>query len=103
MIKLLKTGGFKEAFQMAEICEKNNVSVLVSSMLETKLGVYASLLFAASLKTPPLLDLDAAYLAKGDVFKGGFTQDAETIYLEKSPVNLEGLLGDEHTVWTNLD
>ena len=48
VIKLLKTGGFYEAIRMIDLAKKFQ-KIMVSSMLETKLGVYHALIVAAGL------------------------------------------------------
>jgi L-alanine-DL-glutamate epimerase-like enolase superfamily enzyme len=81
VIKLLKTSGFSEAIKMANLCLDNDLEVMVSSMLETKLGVYSSLVFAGSIKQDCLIDLDAAFLQQKNPFDGGFTQKGPYIKL----------------------
>ena len=50
VLKLLKTGGIRHALEIIEFCKEADLEIMVSSMLETKLGVYTSLAVASTLE-----------------------------------------------------
>lgn len=81
VIKLLKTGGYTEAFHIYEYALEKNMGVMISSMMETKLGVHASLVFANMVGHHAAVDLDASFLAKNEPFPGGFTQNGPDLQL----------------------
>lgn len=99
VIKLLKTGGLFQAFRMRDYTEKHNLNVMVSSMLETKLGVYTSAIFASSFRKKIFADLDASFLQQGEAFEGGFTQLGPKITLSKAPIDITKDLIDLEKVY----
>lgn len=99
VIKLLKAGGFYPAFEMINFCHKNGVKIMVSSMLETKLGVYNSLLVASKSDDNCIVDLDAAYLQDGEPFLEGFKQVHSKIILSKEPLEILDRIKNQRTIW----
>ncbi len=67
VVKLAKSGGPQEAWRMIHEARKYNLSVMLSSMVESSLGVSAALLLAPLCRW---IDLDAPLLSANDPFLG---------------------------------
>jgi L-alanine-DL-glutamate epimerase-like enolase superfamily enzyme len=86
-VKLTKSGGIRNAFKTLVTAQAYGIEAMVGCMLESKLGIAASLAVANSLKNVKYTDLDGfTFLSKqpfedGIVYKNGFNK----------PVNNDGL------------
>lgn len=65
-IKLLKAGGATNARAIAHLCKESNMKISVGSMLESPLGVAASIAFAQEVAPEVVHDLDAAWWYASD-------------------------------------
>lgn len=65
-IKLLKTGGATKAQAIARLCKESDMKFSVGSMLESPLGVGASIAFAQEVAPEVVHDLDAAWWYASD-------------------------------------
>jgi len=69
-IKLMKSG-IVEALDIAAIARSANIGLMIGCMLETRLGLGASVHFAAGLGGFSFIDLDPHLDPAGDPFEGG--------------------------------
>ena len=71
-IKLMKSGGLREALRMIAVARANNLQIMVGCMLESSLSVTAAAHFT------PLVDwadLDGALLLADDLYEGMWLED----------------------------
>lgn len=68
-IKLLKAGGVTTARKISNICKEAGMKISVGSMLESPLGVKASITFAHEVAPHITHDLDAAWWYENDVLQ----------------------------------
>lgn len=101
VIKLLKTGGYSEALKIVDFCKENHLDIMISSMLETKVGVFSSLILASKAPANSLIDLDASFLQIGEPFDGGFFQVGPNISLTLEPITMKTELTDRLIIWHN--
>ncbi|MEM3260018.1 MAG: enolase C-terminal domain-like protein, partial [Thermoplasmata archaeon] len=79
-VKLTKSGGIRNAFKTLVTAQAYGIDAMVGCMLESKLGIAASLAVANSLKNIKYNDLDGfTFLSKqpfedGIVYKNGFNK-----------------------------
>lgn len=71
-IKLMKSG-FAEALDIAAICRAAHIELMVGAMMESRLGIMASLSLVAGLGGFRYIDLDTPMLLSSDPFVGGYT------------------------------
>ena len=72
VVKLMKTGGLKEAMRVIHLARAQGVKVMIGCMIESSVGI------AAACQIAPLadhLDLDGALLLANDPFDGPFYED----------------------------
>jgi len=86
-VKLTKSGGIRNAFKTLVTAQAYGIDAMVGCMLESKLGIAASLAVANSLKNVKYTDLDGFTFLSKQPFEGGI------IYKNGSnkPVNKDGL------------
>ncbi|PID22268.1 dipeptide epimerase [Sporosarcina sp. P3] len=70
-IKLMKSGGIREALKINALAEANGVECMVGSMMETAVGVTAAAHIAASQPNITRVDLDAPLLLAEEFSAGG--------------------------------
>lgn len=88
VIKLLKTGGFYEAIRMIDLAKKFQKKIMISSMLETKLGVYHALIVAGLTPVDSHIDLDASFLQSKVPFEYGFKQTGPEIAIDNENIDI---------------
>lgn len=82
-LKLMKHGGPVEAGRIGRAAQRLGMKVMVGAMVESRLGLAASLHLARSLGRVDLVDLDTALLLRWDPFEGGYARSgAELTLLE---------------------
>ncbi|MBI1948681.1 MAG: hypothetical protein HYS27_23545 [Deltaproteobacteria bacterium] len=82
-LKLMKHGGPVEAGRIGRAAQRLGMKIMVGAMVETRLGLAASLHLARSLGKVDLVDLDTSLLLRWDPFEGGYAQrGAELTLLE---------------------
>ena len=84
-IKLMKCGGIYPAMKIAAICEAAGLSCMIGCMGESAIGNLAGMHLAASLDIIREVDLDAVYLFRQDVVKGGFDHSGGRVVLWDRP------------------
>ncbi|WP_153731151.1 mandelate racemase/muconate lactonizing enzyme family protein [Sporosarcina obsidiansis] len=70
-IKLMKSGGIREALKINTMAEAHGIECMVGSMMETAVGVTAAAHFAASQSNITRIDLDAPLLLADRFANGG--------------------------------
>ncbi|MGH2501667.1 MAG: enolase C-terminal domain-like protein, partial [Ktedonobacterales bacterium] len=97
-IKLMKSG-FSEALDIAAVCRAAHIDLMVGVMMESRLGVMASLSLIAGLGGFRYIDLDTPMLLASDPFEGGYTQEGMVYHLDSAApgmgVALAEIDGDE--------
>ncbi|MEK3937069.1 dipeptide epimerase [Sporosarcina sp. FSL W7-1349] len=84
-IKLMKSGGIREALNINAIAEAHGIQCMVGSMIETKLGVTAAAHFAASQPNITSYDFDAPLMLASDPVSGGILYSKSKIRLPGGP------------------
>ncbi|HEX2347792.1 MAG TPA: dipeptide epimerase [Ktedonobacterales bacterium] len=80
-IKLMKSG-FSEALEIAAVCRAAHIDLMVGAMMESRLGIMASLSLVAGLGGFRYIDLDTPMLLASDPFLGGYTQEGMVYHLD---------------------
>lgn len=81
-IKLMKSG-IAGAWQIANLCRAWGKKTMIGCMLESRLGLAASCLFAAGIGGFDFIDLDAhLLLAPDSALTGGFREEGDTLLVE---------------------
>ncbi|MCK4307060.1 dipeptide epimerase [candidate division WOR-3 bacterium] len=70
-IKLMKSGGIREASKIANIAESAGIPCMLGCMVETRIGVGAATHLALALKNIKYADLDGHLFLKEDIVEGG--------------------------------
>lgn len=70
-IKLMKSGGIREALKIASIGEGAGIPCMLGCMTETRIGIGAATHLALGMKNIKYADLDGHILLKEDVVDGG--------------------------------
>jgi L-alanine-DL-glutamate epimerase-like enolase superfamily enzyme len=90
-IKLAKSGGLREALELARLARENGLGVVVGCMLESHVGIAAAAALAAAVATPDesgsprAQDLDGGlWLAQSPV-EGGLRYDGPRLLLPEAP------------------
>lgn len=73
-IKLMKSG-IVEALAIAAICRAAHIDLMIGAMMESRLGIAASVHLIAGLGGFTYVDLDTPMLLADDPFRGGFEQE----------------------------
>jgi L-Ala-D/L-Glu epimerase len=101
-IKLAKTGGLREAVELAKLAAANGVGTLVGCMSESHVGIAAAAALASSLAgqngsdSDVPQDLDAGLWLTRSPAVGGVDYSGETIRLSSEPgTGIRGLIDDE--------
>lgn len=84
-IKLMKSGGLRNALKLCHMAETMGVECMMGCMLESKVGITAAASFAAARKNVTKADLDAAVLLAEDPVVGGVTFERNKIILSDAP------------------
>jgi len=70
-VKLMKTGSIDEALRIIDLASEYGKECMISSMLESKLGITCAAAVALARPSINYLDLDASHMQKIDPFVGG--------------------------------
>ena len=70
-IKIMKSGGIREASKIASIAESAGIPCMLGCMVETRIGVGAATHLALALKNIKFADLDGHLFLKEDIVEGG--------------------------------
>lgn len=84
-LKLAKFGSVRAAFDGGVLARREGLSIMVGSMVETRLGVTAAAHLAAALGGVEYPDLDTAWLLADDPFAGGYEADGPRYALPDRP------------------
>lgn len=86
-LKLMKHGGIIEAVRIAEHAFESGLKLMIGGMIETRLGMTASLHVATALGVERFswIDLDTPLFIKEDGFAGGLAYDGPIVTLPDSP------------------
>lgn len=84
-IKLMKTGGIKNALRLVSIAEIYNIECMIGCMLESKLSVGAAAHLAAAKSIITHIDLDGPVLCAQDPIQGGVGFDHYRITIPDEP------------------
>lgn len=79
-LKLMKSGGIKEALKINALAEAYGVKCMVGSMIESKLGITAAAHLAASQPNITRYDFDAPLMLKEDMVDGGILYKGKDIF-----------------------
>ncbi len=88
-IKLMKSGGIREALRMAGIAKAAGMKIMVGCMIETKLGIAAGTHFALSIGAD-YTDLDGYWDLREQPFDGMEFKDGYNVLSEKPGLGIEG-------------
>ena len=83
-IKLMKSGGIYQALKINTLAEANDITCMVGSMIETKIGITAAAHLAASQPNILFYDFDAPLMLAEDIVTGGIVYQASTMTFSKS-------------------
>ena len=84
-IKLMKTAGFSQAIELANLTRHHHRSCMVGCMLESGISVTAAAHFAvAHADVITLIDLDGPQLCQGSAITGGLTMSGPWISLSNA-------------------
>ena len=72
-VKLMKTGSLEEAIQIIDLAHQAGKECMISSMLESKMGIACACALAAARPEVSFLDLDASHMQSKDPFNGGIS------------------------------
>ncbi len=70
-IKLMKTGGIRNAQKICDIAQENDIKCMIGCMLESKVAVSAGAHLAAARSCVTMADLDGPSLCSIDPYQGG--------------------------------
>ncbi|ABR46702.1 Mandelate racemase/muconate lactonizing protein [Alkaliphilus metalliredigens QYMF] len=97
-IKLMKTGGIRNALRICAIAEMYGVECMIGCMLESKLSVTAAVHLAAAKSVITKVDLDGPLLCKEDPIEGGAIFQDYKITVSDDPgfgfKNIDGIIWD---------
>ncbi len=83
-IKLMKSGGIKKAFSMAELALSNGINFMVGCMSESPLGISAAMHFSLAANAK-YIDLDCHLLQAKNIAKYGLKTENGINYIEDRP------------------
>ena len=90
-IKLMKSGGLRNADAIYNIAKAASIKAMVGCMLESPIGIAAMASFALSKQDLILADLDAIFLIRENYVKGGAQLHGNSIHLPNKPgLGIEG-------------
>ena len=84
-IKLMKTGGLRNALAICDLAETYGVECMIGCMLEAKVSVTAAVHLAAAKQVITKVDLDGPVLCSEDPVEGGAVFDGRLITLTEEP------------------
>lgn len=84
-IKLMKSGGIRNAQSMYNIASAANIETMIGCMLESPIGVAAAASFASSQEDIRWIDLDPLALIRENYVKGGAQLISNQIVLSEKP------------------
>jgi len=84
-IKLMKTGGIREALKICDIAEIYGIPCMMGCMLESRLSVSAAAHLASARRAVTMADLDGPMLCASDPFTGGPMFNNSRIVLSNEP------------------
>ena len=84
-IKLMKTGGIRNALAIAAMARSVGVECMIGAMMETKISVTAAAHMAAALPVITRADLDPPALCASDPVEGGAVYSGSSIALSEGP------------------
>jgi len=87
-IKLMKTGGIKEALKICKLAKKYNKQCMMGSMLESIISITSAVHLSFACDNIKYFDLDGPLLAKYIPNIGGAIYNKDSITLNKSSVGL---------------
>lgn len=96
-VKLMKTGSIDEALQIIDLAYQSGKECMISSMLESKMGIACASAIAAARPEINFLDLDASHMQSKDPFNGGISISGPKITINNEFGHgisyVEGLIG----------
>lgn len=93
-IKLMKTGGLRQAMTLCDLAQAWGVPCMMGCMLEGGIAATAAAHFAAARKNVQLADLDGPLLGKVDPVRGGADFTGPIIRLPETPgLGIQGVEG----------
>lgn len=93
-IKLMKTGGIRNALAICSLAEAFDIGCMIGCMLETNVAITAAAHLAAAKKNIRLADLDGPALCSYNPVQGGARFQAGTITLPTVPgLGIDGIEG----------
>ncbi len=93
-IKLMKTGGLRNALRICSLAEVHGLECMVGCMLEAKISVTAAAHLAAGKKVVTKVDLDGPALCREDPVEGGAVFEESSIRLTDAPgLGITGVRG----------
>lgn len=84
-IKLMKTGGVRNAGAIAAMARSMGVECMIGAMMETKISVTAAAHLAAALPVITRADLDPPALCASDPVEGGAVYSGSSVSLSEGP------------------
>lgn len=84
-LKLVKFGGYRQALAAGVRARELGLSIMVGTMVESRLGVSAAAHLACALGGVEYADLDTAWLLADDPFSGGYSADGADYTLSEAP------------------
>ncbi len=84
-IKLMKCGGIRRAWQIADMCEAAGIQCMIGSMMESMVSVTAASHLAAAHPNITYYDLDAPIWMTDENMKGGMQFEGNKIHLSDAP------------------
>jgi L-Ala-D/L-Glu epimerase len=83
-IKLMKSG-VKGAIEIIDVCRQAGLGLMIGCMLESAIGISASMHLACATQAFDHFDLDSDMLIASQPVKGGFTRTGETLEVSDQP------------------
>jgi L-alanine-DL-glutamate epimerase-like enolase superfamily enzyme len=80
-VKLMKTGSMNDAIKIIDLASEFGMSCMISSMLESRIGISCAAAVAAARTEVTYIDLDASHMQERDSFIGGVELDGPIIRL----------------------
>ena len=84
-IKLMKTGGIREALKICDIADTYKIPCMMGCMLESRLSISAAVHLATARRVITMVDLDGPLLCASDPFTGGPSFSGPSITLTDEP------------------